>query len=122
LLPEPDFSDEDCIFDYKLRCEQRTTFPGASAFDFASILSIVIANILGWDEENGVAFTEGGAFGKLDGFGGAIEEQGRKTLHAHMLLYIKALAQLLEALQRTRLNDPNHSRLKRELKVYIDTV
>lgn len=122
MLPEPDFSDEDCIFDYKLRCEQRTTFPGASAFDFASILSIVIANILGWDEENGVAFTEGGAFGKLDGFGGAIEEQGRKTLHAHMLLYIKALARLLEALQRTHKNDPNRIRLKRELKNYIDTV
>ncbi len=122
LLPKPSWSDDDCIFDYKLRCEQRTTFPGASAFDFSSILSIVIANILGWDEEEGIPFTDGGAFGKLDGFGGAIEEQGRKTLHAHMLLYIKALARLLEALQKSHRADPNRSRLKLELTNYIDKV
>eukprot|EP00978_Attheya_sp_CCMP212_P018749 scaffold51806_cov62-Attheya_sp.AAC.1 len=71
MLPDTTFSDEDCIFDYKLHCEQRTNFPGASAFDFAAILDIVIADILGWDEDIGLAHPDGGAFGKINAFSGA---------------------------------------------------
>ena len=56
MLPGADFSDEDCIGDYKMRCEQRTTYPGASAFDFAAIFNIVIADILGWDEDKRCSF------------------------------------------------------------------
>jgi hypothetical protein len=122
MLPDTSFSDEDCIMDYKLRCEQCTTFPGASAFDFAAILDIVIADILGWDEDAGIAFPDGGAFGKINAFSGAVEEQGRKTLHAHMLLYIKELSVLLEALQKSNPQSPNHTQLKRELTAYIDNV
>eukprot|EP00978_Attheya_sp_CCMP212_P001191 scaffold2478_cov48-Attheya_sp.AAC.1 len=53
ILPGADFSEqEDCIGDFKMRCEQRTRYPGASAFDFSAILNIVISDILlGWDED-----------------------------------------------------------------------
>ena len=85
-------SDDDCIADFKLRCRQRTTYPGASAFDFSAILNIVISDILGWDEENGCSTEEGGAFGKIDAFSGAIEEQGRKTLHVHICSCISKIS------------------------------
>jgi hypothetical protein len=117
-------SDDDCIADFKLRCRQRTTYPGASAFDFSAILNIVISDILGWDEENGCSTEEGGAFGKIDAFSGAIEEQGRKTLHVHMLLYIKDLSKLLEGLQEVhpRTEQRRHTELKRALKAYVNSV
>lgn len=117
-------SDDDCIADFKLRCRQRTAYPGASAFDFAAILNIVISDILGWDPERGCSTDEGGAFGKIDAFSGAVEEQGRKTLHVHMLLYIKELSKLLEGLQATSptTDRTRHNALKRALKKYVSAV
>ena len=40
-----------------------------------------------------------GIFGKLDAYGLAVEEQGRKTLHAHILIYIRGWNDHLKALQ-----------------------
>eukprot|EP00978_Attheya_sp_CCMP212_P019373 scaffold54253_cov77-Attheya_sp.AAC.3 len=86
MLPGVDWSEEDCTGDYKMRCEQRTMFPDASAFDFSAIFNIVISDILGWDEENRCSFSYGGAFGVIDAFSGAVEEQGRKH-YMHICLY-----------------------------------
>ena len=122
MLPGVDFSDEDCIGDYKMRCDQRTTFPGASAFDFSAIFNIVIADILGWDEKKRCPFPYGGAFGDIDGFSGAVEEQGRKTLHAHMLVFIKALSEMLLALQKNAPGTVRHILLKTKLRKYIDNI
>jgi hypothetical protein len=122
MLPGVDWSEEDCIGDYKMRCEQRTMFPGASAFDFSAIFDIVISDILGWDEENRCSFSYGGAFGVIDAFSGAVEEQGRKTLHAHMLVFIKDLSGLLLGLQKLSPNTHRHTKLKAELRSYIDNI
>jgi hypothetical protein len=111
-----------------MRCEQRTRYPGASAFDFSAILNIVISDILGWDEDLRCSFPQGGAFGKIDAFSGAVEEQGRKTLHCHMLIYIKDLSKLIEAIQRSELNEKGdlvgkrNRDNKRILLAYIDNV
>eukprot|EP00978_Attheya_sp_CCMP212_P015250 scaffold39271_cov59-Attheya_sp.AAC.3 len=109
-----------------MRCEQRRMYPGASAFDFSAILNIVISDILGWDEDQRCSFPHGGAFGKIDAFSGAVEEQGRKTLHCHMLIYIKDLSKLIEAIQRTINMSALHGvvlpRNLFEMKYYVQTV
>eukprot|EP00978_Attheya_sp_CCMP212_P029129 scaffold102515_cov63-Attheya_sp.AAC.6 len=124
IVPDAEMSDDNCMADFKLRCRQQTTYPGASAFDFSAILNIVVSDILGWDKEKGCSTDEGGAFGKIDAFSGAVEEQGRKTLHVHMLLNIKELSQLLEGLQEVhpRTNRRRHTELKRALKAYVNSV
>jgi hypothetical protein len=67
----------------------RTKYPGLCAFEFDSnIIQITIEHLLGWDQSKNQNKPNHGIFGKLDGYSSyAVEEQGRKTLHAHMFLF-----------------------------------
>ena len=76
----------------------RVTYPGFCEFEFETILDLVINEIFGWDEKNGCAKPSGGAFGKCIAWFAAIEEQGRKTLHSHFLLWLENWTELLQRL------------------------
>ena len=67
----------------------RLKFPGLSAYNFECLLDEVLEHIVG-DNIDRV-----GLFGKLEAFAVAIEEQGRKTLHAHILVFIEGWNQIL---------------------------
>jgi len=54
--------------------------------------------ILNWNVENGESFKDCGFFGKTEAFCIATEEQGRKTLHAHILVWLKNWNKLLHTL------------------------
>jgi hypothetical protein len=57
--------------------------PVASARFFDTITKLFIKHILGYNSgKNGV-------FGDTDGYYGTVEEQGRLTLHLHLLLWVK---------------------------------
>ena len=73
--------------DLKLRSHIRNTYPGACAIEFLSQLEILTINMIGWDDKKGVGSP--GIFGEPEAYGTAIEEQGRKTLHGHILVWIK---------------------------------
>ena len=83
-----DFTDEDLLFRFEQRSRDRTDYPGLGAEDFMAITECFIREVLNWDvekqEPRGV-----GLFGLIEAIAQATEEQGRKSLHAHFLLWIK---------------------------------
>jgi hypothetical protein len=80
----------------------------------------MIEHVLGWDRKNQVSYKGGGAFGVLDAWNTAIEEQGRKTLHSHWILYVKEWSTLLQGLYS---NDTlERSRAAAKLSTYVESV
>jgi PIF1-like helicase/Helitron helicase-like domain at N-terminus len=59
----------------------RCKYPGLCALNFEYLLGVVLEHIVG---ENDLRT---GIFGTLSAYGLAVEEQGRKTLHCHILVY-----------------------------------
>ena len=92
-MPSLDATEEECIADFTLRKEIRLDFPGACSLYFDGVMQIVLEVLLGWNskEQKG---TEDGIMGELDAWGMAVEEQARKTLHSHWLLWSKRLAKM----------------------------
>jgi Helitron helicase-like domain at N-terminus len=68
----------------------KTTYPGLCALNFDYLLDIVLERIVGANDN------KSGLFGTLDAYGVAVEEQGRKTLHAHILVYISGWNKVLQ--------------------------
>ena len=63
-------------------------FPGISAMNFKYALDVVIKEVIGWDVSKGKATEKPGLFGIPLAFGGAVEEQGRTTLHVHFIVWL----------------------------------
>jgi len=76
----------------------RTSYPGLCSFDFENIIHITINDLLGWDTTKKINKPNTGIFGELDGYCYAVEEQGRKTLHAHFLIWLKGWTNVLDGL------------------------
>ena len=97
--PDPRIATDDEIkADYDLSVQLRQIYPGMCAFDFQQIIELMIEHILGWDRKNQVSYDNGGAFSVLEAWNATIEEQSRKSLHAHWILYIKGWSKLLHGL------------------------
>jgi len=92
-MPSLDAGEGVCIKDFTERKEIRLEYPGACSLNFQSVEQIVLEVLLGWDskEQRG---TEDGIMGELEAWGMAVEEQARKTLHSHWLLWSKRLAEM----------------------------
>jgi hypothetical protein len=80
----------------------------------------MIEHILGWDRKNQISNKNGGAFGVLDAWNTAVEEQGRKTLHSHWILYVKEWSNLLRGLYSKDVRE--RSRSENELRNYVDSI
>ena len=94
---EPDvdsLKNEDIIAEYKQRKADRTEFPGLCAEDYIAITEIFIRQVLKWDRKWETNLGEG-LFGSTEAFTQATEEQGRKTLHGHFLVWIENWNELL---------------------------
>ena len=92
----------------------RYKYPGICALNFETLLDLVISKLVG---DNDLRM---GIFGKLAAYGVAVEEQGRKTLHAHILVYILGWNELL-----LRLHSQDHlvrQQAEKELIKFIDSV
>ena len=88
------------MLDFKLRSTQRTIYPGACSLAYLHLTEIVTECLLGWDFEKRIG--TGGVFGVLEAFARTDEEQGRKTLHGHWLLWIKHFNAMRDALHSER--------------------
>jgi hypothetical protein len=110
-------SPEDILADFNIRQQARTDYPGLCAEEYRRIMDAVIKHVFQWDEDarkpSGV-----GLFGELLAWCLATEEQGRKTLHGHFLLFIKDWSTFLERLQ----TNPNDSRDIKQMTTYFDNV
>ncbi len=91
-------SDEDILADFNICRDTRMSHPGLCAEEYCRIMDLVIKHILSWDcnmqSASGV-----GLFGKVQAWCLATEEQARKTLHGHMLVFIEGWNQVLQSLQ-----------------------
>ena len=96
-LPLASLSQAECIGDYLFRQKDRLENPGACAREFHSLMEILIECLIGWDMKTG-KYTGKGIFGEVIAWGDAAEEQGRKSLHSHMMLYIKDFDRLMTLL------------------------
>jgi PIF1-like helicase/Helitron helicase-like domain at N-terminus len=81
---------------YESCAETRIKLPGLCSIDFNSVLQLLIRHVLGWDTIT--KQSHHGAFGKIDAFYGAVEEQARKTLHVHFIVWLEDWNELLNRL------------------------
>jgi hypothetical protein len=109
-------SDSDILADFKIRQQTRTEFPGLCAEEYRRIMDLVIKHIFQWDEDKQES-TGVGLFGELVAWCAATEEQGRKTLHGHFLLFVKDWPTFVEQLQTA----PN-VHLTSQMTNYFDSV
>jgi len=81
------FSPELRIDDDRLRLISENPVAGARFFHF--MVSMFIEHVLGVTEMEHKTKRQTGLFGKTSAYYGTVEQQGRLTLHLHMLLWIK---------------------------------
>ena len=78
----------------------------------------MINKLIGWDTKQQKGHP--GIFGTPIAYGLPIEEQGRKTLHAHILIWIKDFSSLRNSLFSN--DDVTRDKAKREIIKYVDKV
>lgn len=88
-LPSTDWSEEEYEVDLKLRQDLRYKHPGLCAMEFEHIMLIIIEDLIGWDLKKKRANGRNGVFGKVLAVSEGCEEQGRKTLHSHLQIWIE---------------------------------
>jgi PIF1-like helicase/Helitron helicase-like domain at N-terminus len=70
------------------KVQQRIRFPGVCAFFFDLMLDIIYKEVLNWDKnKNKPLSSEPTVFGNITAILATIEEQGRRSLHVHMLIW-----------------------------------
>ena len=92
-----DRTDKDVIEMAKDRRALRIEYPGLAALNFEMLFEILMEEVIGWNCRDNVPYTckrngkdvrVQGYFGPVSAVSYAVEEQGRKTLHVHMTLWI----------------------------------
>jgi hypothetical protein len=100
-------TDDQILIDYKIRRDVRFQHPGLCAEEYQRIVHLIIKHLFNWDmanqRSNGM-----GLFAEVEAFALATEEQGRKTLHGHFLIFVKNWNQVLAVLQRRKEEIHNH--------------
>ena len=91
-------SDDELRKRAQLRTELRLRYPGIAALAFEEVLNIVMKEVVGWDCDSNKATDEDGLFGRCYACTYAVEEQGRKTLHVHILIWTHKLRDLFKKL------------------------
>ncbi len=89
-----DLTDEELTKRAQARESIRFDFPGAAALGFEAVLSILFEEVIGWDRKENCRNGRMGLFGDVEALVYAVEEQGRKTLHCHIILWIRGYREL----------------------------
>ena len=95
------FSESDILTDFNVRREARVQHPGLCAEEYQRIMSLVIKHLFNWDTKTKKRIGTG-LFGDVLAWCLATEEQGRKSLHGHYLVYIENWNRVMNILQRKR--------------------
>ena len=77
--------------DMRERKELRLKYPGACLLAYQHVVKCVVDLLIGWDPDTQRSREgeDGGVFGPVEAWGVADEEQGRKDLHGHWLLWVR---------------------------------
>lgn len=112
------FADTDEEFKPEIRSSQERNLliaqnPVAAAGFFDFMVQMFIKHILGVGKDHPRIY------GSTDGYYGTVEQQGRLTLHMHMLLWIRGALSPQEI--RNRMMDPT-STFRSEMTAYLESV
>ena len=113
-------TDNETLADFKLRQRVRESHPGLCAEEHQRIVHLVIKHLFAWDEEKQCSVGKG-IFGELEAWCLATEEQGRKTLHGHFLLFIKNWNEVSSELQNFK-HGVSFSQAKKQIKTFFNNV
>jgi hypothetical protein len=94
-------SESDILSEFNIRREARVQHPGLCAEEYQRIMELVIKHIFNWDTETQTSMGMS-LFGEVIAWCLATEEQGRKSLHGHYLVYIKNWNRVMNILQRVK--------------------
>ncbi|KAG7372139.1 hypothetical protein IV203_018282 [Nitzschia inconspicua] len=115
----PSGSEEEIHREYVMESEKiRIENHGLCAIDFETVIGIVVKEILGRDRKNNCNKVGYGLFGDLDAQAFAVEEQGRMTLRAHFLLWVKGYNELIEGLSTPE----GQEEYVKQVSKYVDRV
>ena len=94
--------------------ELRLKYPSLCAYNFECLMDVILDKLIGDNS------TRDGIFGKLDAYGMAVEEQNRKTLHAHIVVYVSGWNKTLSDLHSD--SDRTRKRAQKEVTSFVDSV
>ena len=100
------FSESDIVSEFNIRREARVEHPGLCAEEYQRLMQLVIKHFFNWDTKTKKSKGTG-LFGEVLAWCLATEEQGRKSLHGHYLVYIKNWNRVMNILQRKRDETPS---------------
>jgi hypothetical protein len=84
------------------RKNTRSKYPGICALNYEMMLEVIIKCVVGWDDTKQCPTEKPGLFGVPLAYFLATEEQARKTLHAHFLIWVSSYTQLIKDLLSKR--------------------
>ena len=115
-VPRVDSCDSDCFLDFTLRQSKRLKYPGACSIYYQSVIQAVY-ELLGWDKNRNLKKGKG-IFGDPEAICHGDEEQGRTTLHAHFLVWLKHFDNMRDLLFHN--NEDIQERARDVMRQYID--
>lgn len=113
-----DLRSEDIEASINERNEIRFRYPGISTMNFSAIIDVVLSCIVGWKERE----TKGGVFGCPKAYFYAVEEQARKNLHVHMLIWIARLPFSAKKIFDVSTKESTTKSESSKMKTYIDRI
>jgi hypothetical protein len=90
--------EEDIEANVKKRKATRVKHPGFCGLNYEMLADVIMKCAIGWDKTKGAPSEIDGLFGTAKAHFLATEEQSRKTLHAHFLIWLKHCTILLKDL------------------------
>ena len=101
--------------DFVIDCSSiQKKYPGLWAVDFRNVLDMIITESIGYKSPT----KNKGIFGEVEAYCAAIEEQGRKTLHTHILIWLKSWSNIMDAI-----SDPNRTQEVEDIFTkYVDQI
>ena len=113
-------SDDDLREKAEKRTELRLRFPGIAADVFEDVIEIILRNVVGWDSKSNSPTEKAGLFGSCFAAAYSVEEQGRKTLHIHILAWIRELMKETETLRWCKVFQSRETAAKLLAKSYAE--
>ncbi len=99
-------SESEILSEFNIRRKARVEHPGLCADEYQRLMQLVIKHFFNWDTKT--RNSKGtGLFGEVLAWCLATEEQGRKSLHGHYLVYIKNWNRVMNILQRKQDETPS---------------
>ena len=115
-VPSVDCSESEWFADFTVRQSKRLKYPGACSLYYQSVVQAVY-ELLGWDKNRNLKKGKG-IFGEPEAICHADEEQGRTTLHAHFLVWLKYFDKMRDLLFHC--NEEIQERARDIMRQYID--